>query len=111
MGRRCAYATPSLVDGKPADVSAQPVSSAVGKRPRQSERRFLVQNVVAPSPHAVLHDLIRLRAGISARGAAVAAGGGDDADSGTLFGRLGPRTTADGTCGGPSHCSAGTASR
>ena len=62
---------------------------------------------MAPSAHAVLHDLIRLRAGIGARGAAVAAGGGDHADSGTLFGRLGPRTTADGTCGGPSHCSAG----
>ena len=41
---------------------------------------LLVQNVVALSAHAVLHDLTRLRAGIGARGATVAAGGGNHTD-------------------------------
>ena len=36
---------------------------------------LLIQNFVAPSAHAVLHDLTRLRAGIGARGATVADGG------------------------------------
>ncbi|GIS01593.1 MAG: hypothetical protein CM15mP103_01440 [Gammaproteobacteria bacterium] len=94
MGRRCACATPSSGNGKPAEVSAQPVSSAVGKRPRQSERAFSSERcspVRACSssrfdPPARWHWRSR-RGGCGWRR--------QSRRLPHLFGRLGPRTTAD----------------
>ena len=65
---------------------------------RPCGRSGAVQNGVTAASHAILHDLIGLRAGIGTGGApiaAVATSRRNDTDSRTLFGRFRPGTTAD----------------
>ena len=86
-----------------------------GVRAATPEREpLLVQNVVAPSAHAVLHDLIRLRAGIGAHGAAVAAiaaGGCNHADSRTFLAALDPEPPLTPPAAAPLTAVPATASR